>query len=467
MTTTAVATPRPKRIPSSRWKADLLGILAIASVVLTVWIWARSGGVLQTFVYPQYAVESQALLTGLLAQTFMALQVILLARIPWVERSWGHDILAGRHRLLGYWSFWLMIAHVVLFAISRASGAGSEGPLHELYLLFVGDSWMLLASLGTFMLIVVVVTSIRAARQRIRYESWHLIHLYSYLGMALAFPHQLFDGTHFHEWWTQVFWWVMFLGALVATLIYRVYYPIRRSLRHGLHVTRVTDEAPGVSSIEMEGRDLDRLRTKSGQFFIWRFLGGAGWTRGHPYTISAAPTKERLRITVQAVGDGSARAVAIKPGTRVVIEGPYGTLTEEVRRHPRMVMIAAGVGVTPFTGMLHDADYGPGEATLLFRTSSVEDAMHLGELETLAARRGFTLHMLAGRRRAPDSWLPDWLPEGVDGRSDGDVLRQLAPDIAHADVFICGPERWNHLVRSSLKDAGVAIRDIHIEDYSW
>ena len=467
MTTTALASPGRTRTPKSRWKADLLGILAIASVVLTIWIWARTGGVLQTFVYPQYALESQALLTGLLAQTLMALQVIFLARIPWVEQSWGHDVLAGRHRLLGYWSFWLMIAHVALFAINRASQSGADGPLHELYLLFVGDSWMLLTSLGTFMLVVVVVTSIRAARTRIRYESWHLIHLYSYLGMALAFPHQLFDGTHFHVWWTQAFWWVMFLAALAATLVYRVYYPIRRSLRHGLRVTRVSPEAPGVSSIEMEGRDLDRLQAKSGQFFIWRFLGGTGWTRGHPYTISAAPTNEKLRITVQAVGDGSSRAVTIKPGTPVLIEGPYGTLTEDVRRHPKMLMIAAGVGITPFIGMLEDADYQPGEVTLLFRTSSVESAMHLDELAVLAKQRGFTLHPLAGARRAEDSWLPAWLPAGVDGSSDADALRQLAPSITESDIFICGPEKWNHLVRSSLRDAGVAKRDVHLEDYSW
>ncbi|MEO3858171.1 hypothetical protein [Acrocarpospora sp. B8E8] len=75
-TTTAWRAAQAGRRPRSVWKADLLAILAIASMVLTVWIWARTGGFLQTFVYPEYIVESQALLTGLLAQTLMALQVI-------------------------------------------------------------------------------------------------------------------------------------------------------------------------------------------------------------------------------------------------------------------------------------------------------------------------------------------------------------------------------------------------------
>lgn len=432
-------------------------------MVVTVWIWARSGGILQTFVYPQYAIESQSLLTGLLATCLMSLQVLYMARIPWVEQSWGHDVLARRHRLLGFWSFWLMMAHVALFAWSRATEAGVEGPWTALYQLFVADSWMLMASLGTLMIVVVVVTSIRAARKRIRYESWHLIHLYAYLGIIFAFPHQLFDGTHFHELWTQTFWWVMFLVPLTATLVYRVIVPLRRSLRHRLRVADIRDEAPGVSSITMTGRDLDALKTKSGQFFIWRFLGGQGWTRGHPYTISAAPRSDRLRITVQAVGDGSERAYRIQPGTRVMIEGPYGVLTTDARTHEHLVMIAAGVGITPFTGMLEDGDYGPGDVTLVYRVRDREHAIHLDELEQLAETRGVRLILLSGRRRSGDSWLPKDSPEN----SDTDVLRELVPEITDADVFICGPAVWNNAVRNSLRQAGVAKTDIHIEDFSW
>jgi DMSO/TMAO reductase YedYZ heme-binding membrane subunit len=50
---------------------------------------------------------------------------------------------------------------------------------------------MLLALAGTLCLVMVVGTSIRAARTRLRYESWHLLHLYAYLGVGLALPHQL------------------------------------------------------------------------------------------------------------------------------------------------------------------------------------------------------------------------------------------------------------------------------------
>jgi hypothetical protein len=94
---TAIASvSKPSSARTRSWMpqlaADLMGLLAIAAVVVTTWIWARAGGLLQTFVYPQYLLESQALYTGLLSQVLMILMVLFMARIPWVERSWGHDV---------------------------------------------------------------------------------------------------------------------------------------------------------------------------------------------------------------------------------------------------------------------------------------------------------------------------------------------------------------------------------------
>ena len=53
-----------------------------------------------------------------------------------------------------------------------------------------------------------------------------------------------------------------------------------RSLRHRLVVHAVVKEAPGVYSVLLRGRHLDRLPVRAGQFCTWRFLSGPGWTRG-------------------------------------------------------------------------------------------------------------------------------------------------------------------------------------------
>jgi predicted ferric reductase len=442
--------------------ADLYGPLAILSVVAVVCLWVMNQGVISVFSGFDRSLGSLGLLTGLVSADLMLVQVVLLARIPQVEQAWGHDLLAHRHRWVGFWSFWLMIAHVAAFAIERLMRAGSSA-WARLWAVFVTDSWMLWATIGTIMVIAVTITSIRMARRKLRYESWHLLHLYAYLGIILVWPHMLADGSDFHQSYARVYWWTIYLISVATVLIWRVALPIWRSVYHRMRVTGVVTETPDVYSVHVRGHHLDKLRTKSGQFFIWRFMDGPGWTRGNPYTISAAPRDDQMRVTIQAAGDGSARVEHLKAGTRVLIEGPYGTMTAERRTQPRMLLIAAGVGITPMRAILEDSVYRPGEATLVYRYTTEEHAIFRDELIELSQRRGLELFLLPGRRRADDSWLP----AGVNDVDDAEHLRRAVPDIAERDIFICGPAAWIASVRAACRKAGVHREQIHTEDYAW
>ncbi|MEU9371991.1 ferredoxin reductase family protein [Streptomyces avermitilis] len=443
--------------------ADPLGALAILSAVAVVALWVMNQGGPLSLTTPDRAMGSLGLLTGLLASDLMILQVVLLARIPWVERSWGHDLLTRRHRWLGFASFWLMTAHVVLFAVERAVREPAA-MLDALVRVFITDSWMLFATVGTILLIMVVVTSVRAARRRLRYESWHLIHLYSYAGIAATFPHTFVDGADFHETWIRIYWWCLYGFAFAVTLIYRIALPAWRSFHHRMRVESVVTEALGVVSITAKGHRLDKMKTASGQFFIWRFLDGPGWSRGNPYTLSAAPTHDRLRITIKAAGDGSERAAQLKPGTRVLIEGPYGTLTARRRTQPRMLLIAAGIGITPMRALLEDTPYAPGEATLIYRYSEAQHAVFVDELRAIAARRGVELIFLPGPRRADTSWQAAG-PAHLD--DDAQVLKDIVPDLAHRDIYVCGPPNWITAVRKAARGAGAHRDNVRTEEFAW
>ncbi|MEV4032319.1 ferredoxin reductase family protein [Streptomyces umbrinus] len=468
MTLSTILPRGRRRPPAERGRrgftaADPLGALAILSVVAVVALWVMNQGGPLGLTTTDRAMGSLGLLTGLLASDLMILEVVLLARIPWVERSWGHDLLTRRHRWIGFASFWLMIAHVVLFAVERAVRE-PDAMLDALVRVFVTDSWMLFATVGTVLLIMAVVTSIRAARRRLRYESWHLLHLYSYAGIAATFPHTFVDGADFHETWTRVYWWCLYGFAFAVTLMYRVALPTWRSLHHRLRVESVVTEVPGTVSVTLTGHRLDRMRTASGQFFVWRFLDGPGWTRGNPYTLSAAPTRDRLRITIKAAGDGSARAARLTPGTRALIEGPYGTLTARQRTQPRMLLIAAGIGITPMRALIEDTAYANGETTLIYRYNEDQHAVFADELRAIAAHRGVELIFLPGPRRADTSWQASG-PAHLD--DDAQVLKNLVPDIAHCDIYVCGPPAWITAVRKAARGAGAHRDHIHTEEFAW
>ena len=91
-------------------------------------------------------------------------------------------------------------------------------------------SGVLLATGGTVALVMVVVTSVKAARRRLRYESWHLMHLYAYLGVGLALPHQLWTGQQFISSPARtVFWWSVYAVSAGAVLVWRVGLPVWRN----------------------------------------------------------------------------------------------------------------------------------------------------------------------------------------------------------------------------------------------
>ncbi|MET0423685.1 MAG: ferric reductase-like transmembrane domain-containing protein [Actinoplanes sp.] len=394
-------------------------------------------------------------LAALWSADLLLIQVLLMARIPWVERAYGHDRLARWHRWTGFASFHLLLLHVAL-AVTAYVRVGWAGRL-----VAYPSMWLAFAALAA--LVLVVVTSVRRARRRLRYEKWHLLHLYAYLGVALALPHELFLGRDLAGSIARTYWWGLYLLAAGSVLVFRLGLPVWRTLRHQLRVDHVNPEAPGLVSVYLRGRRLDRLPVRAGQFFVWRFLDGPGGLRGNPFSLSGPPRSDALRITVKTVGDGSARVATLRPGTRVLIEGPFGRLTAATYRGGPVTMLACGVGVTPLLALLWDLPYGRDKATLVYRTRHAHEVAFLSELEWLAANRGVRLVPLVGPRAAPDSWLPVEYAE----YTDAEALLSLSPDIAGHDVYVCGPDAWTDAVFRAARAAGVPSAGMHRERFAW
>jgi predicted ferric reductase len=313
---------------------------------------------------------------------------------------------------------------------------------------------MALASAGLFAM--VAVSSVRAARRRLSYETWYGLHLYAYLAIALGFLHQLFVGADFIHDPVAVGYWVALYAVTVAlVLVFRIGQPIWLSARHRLRVSNIVTEAPGVISIYLSGRNLDRLAVRSGQYFVWRFLTRDGWWRGHPFSISSAPNGSWLRITIKELGDWSKALQHVSIGTRVFIEGPYGVLTGARRTQPKVLLVAGGIGITPLRALLEALPAAYGDLTMLYRVRSHGDVVFRDELETLARERGAKVHYLVGRRDATGDQL------------DPATLERLVPDIAERDVYLCGPVPMMQRVEASLESLGLPPERVHAERFAY
>jgi len=460
---TAAPVTAAARLPTPRWWGDAAGVGAGLSLLIVTVLWVSNGGVQQIAAGGADAVSAAGRLAGLWASDLLLLQVLMMARIPLVERAFGQDRLARWHRWAGFSSFWLLMTHIVLITIGYA-GAGHANVFAELWEMTVTYPGLLLAVAGTALLIMIVVTSVRAARRRLRYESWHLLHLYAYLGAGLALPHQLWTGTDFvGSPAATAYWWTLYAVSAGGVLVYRIGLPLGRNWRHRLVVSHVVPEGPGLTSVYLRGRGLERLPARAGQFFQWRFLDGPGWTRSHPYSLSATPQPDSLRITVKDLGDGSARVASLRPGTKVFIEGPYGKLTGDTYQGGPVVLLACGIGVTPLLSLLGELPYAPGAATLVYRARNEAEVAFRGELEWFARHRGVRLAYLLGPRAARQSWLPAQYAD----HSDAGALREIAPHIAGAHVYICGPPEWTEAASAAARAAGVPTERLHTELFSW
>lgn len=444
--------PAQARQPRSRlWIARLIQAIFFANILLIVGLWVNGGNV--AAVHTEAALlTSVGRITGLLASYFLLIQVLLLARLPFLKALAGFDRLAVWHRWNGRATVLLILAHVVFITIgyALADRLSLGGEIASLLTNYPG---MVEAVVGTALLILVGVTSAVIVRRRLRYETWYAVHMMAYLGIVLAWFHQIPTGNELVvNPVAAAYWTALYLVTLQLVVAFRVAQPLLRGWWHGMRVVEVIPEGPGVVSLRIAGRHLDWMDVHAGQFFLWRFLAPGMWRESHPFSLSAAPQRGSLRVTVKELGDFTSRLAQITPGTRVMAEGPFGSFTSQARRHERAVLIAAGIGITPIRALLEEMT---GDLTLIYRAASEDDLIFRPELDQLA-RRGITVHYLVGDHRLPENSHLLSAPH----------LRQLVPDIANRDVYLCGPGPVMRSVQRTLRRLGVARASIHTDEFS-
>jgi predicted ferric reductase len=394
-------------------------------------------------------------ITGLLAGYGMVVLVALMARIPPLERGIGADRLARWHARGGRYSVCLVVAHGLLITWGYAVTAHT-GVVSEASTLLLSYPDVLMATVAGLLLVGVGLTSMRAARKRLRYETWFYLHFYTYLAVALAFSHQFATGADFvDDALARWVWGAAYAAVGAAILWFRFVVPLLQLRRHQLRVEAVVPEAPGVVSIVVRGRHLQELQAQPGQFFRWRFLARGHWWVSAPYSLSAPVRGDTMRITVKALGDDSRSLAAVPLGTRVLTEGPYGAMTADLKERRKVLLVAGGVGITPLRALFETLPAAPGDLTLIYRSSSPADVVFRDELAAVAAERQARLHVVAGRRS-------DLGGDPLSARN----LAANVPDLADHDVYVCGPEPMTLAATRALREAGVPRRRIHSESFT-
>jgi Ferric reductase like transmembrane component len=286
---TSAGTVRPRRSPGQaaahRASRALLTIVVMGALA-TTWMWWRD-------MSPPRGIgdwlSDGGGLAGLLGGYGLGVLLVLMSRVPWLERRIGAGELAGWHARGGRYVLILLVAHTLLIIWGYAASTRTT-LTSETTTLLARYADVLAATVALGLLLGVWLASAGAIRRRLRYETWFYLHLYAYLAAALAFAHEFATGADFatHP-LARIIWALFYVTVAAAVVWYRFCVPVRGAFRHRLRVTRVRHETPVVTTLFVGGRRIVELRAEPGQFFRWRFLTREGWWQSHPFSPADKP----------------------------------------------------------------------------------------------------------------------------------------------------------------------------------
>jgi len=442
--------PRPRKIPKA-WVGDTF-LLVTAIMVVAAVGFSLSQDSLSSLRSPSGILDVVGRASGMAGTVLMVVMVMMAIRLPVLERSVGQDRLIRWHRTLGGWPIVLIAVHIGAITWGYAT-ASHSGVIHQFLTFVFHAPDIFMATVAFLLLVMAGVTSYRQVRRKMKYETWWAVHLYLYLALGLAVAHQIRTGIMFmYSPTTQKVWVEMWIAVALVALSSRVLLPLGRNVILGLRVASVKEVAPDVFAITVKGRRVGKLAVDGGQFFQWRFASPGLLWHSHPYSISAMPRPPYLRVTIKALGDQSTAVRHLAPGTRVFVEGPYGSFTRHALQSRDVTLIGAGVGITPLRALLEDLPVKV-KPTVIVRARTLEDLVHHDEIAALVARRGGVLHELIGTRHQ----VPLNAPR----------LHQLVPQLGNSDVYVCGPSEFSASVLRALDSLRVPAGQIHCEEFSF
>ena len=316
------------------------------------------------------------------------------------------------------------------------------------------------AVIGQGLMIIAIIISVFAVLKKVRYETWYGEHLLQYVALALVFGHQVAIGSDFTDnRYFKIYWCALYAFVAGVVVYCRFLNPLKYYLRHRFRVARLVTETGDVTSIYIEGKDLEKYPVKAGQFLIVRFLAKGFRWEAHPFSMSCCPDGGQLRLTIKQLGDFTRKIPELKPGTPVLIDGPNGIFTAGNSGSNKVLMIAGGIGITPVRSVAEEMVYAGRDIVLIYGNRNSKSIVFKKELDELASKAQGRLkifHVMSDE--------PGW--PGEKGRIDRERIERLAPDIMERDVFLCGPPVMMKGIRATLAGMNVPSSRIHYERFA-
>lgn len=422
-------------------------VTAALGVGPLIWVGAAAG--IEDVSGAPDVVRLAGAAAGVAGLSWLLLAMVLSIRVPGLDGAFGGLLSLWRfHHRLGAASFVLVMLHPVLLALAAAA----DGPRVVLAVLTPSwQAWPVWSGWVALLLMMVYLAPSFAFFGHPRYQRWKTLHRLSAAAVLLAVVHGVALSRALPG--AQALWLWGGFGALAGVAFVWRLLLSRWLSRRDYVISHVQPLAEGVVELTLDGPP---LAFRPGQFVYLTPLDsalGAGCGEEHPYSIVSAPHEDVVRIGVKDLGDASHALLDVTPGSRALLEGPYGEFLPAAHQEPAL-WIGGGIGLTPFVSAARSfaRSGGPADVHLVYCANDPTRAYYLDELKDIAAREpGFTVQAHYFAEQGPLSL---------------EYLRANVPSYAWRQAYVCGPLPLLDLARRLLRDSGVPRRHITTEEFN-
>jgi ferredoxin-NADP reductase len=212
----------------------------------------------------------------------------------------------------------------------------------------------------------------------------------------------------------------------------------------------------------------EEFEFEAGQFANFTLLGSAhtdlkGDTR--TLSIASAPHERNLMVAMRMRVTAFKRTLNSLPiGAELLLQGPYGWMTLAKNGARPAVLLAGGIGITPFRSLIWNAaeSLSPRRIVLFYSVRVPEEAAFLEELQEMERYNG--RYKLISTVTQPEKMKTPW--RGETGRISIEMLSRWIPDLRVPTYYIAGPPGMVTSVRQMLIDSGISEEDIRAEEFA-
>lgn len=379
--------------------------------------------------------------TILLSYTF-----ILSSRFNFLEKIFGSlDTIYKKHHLSGALAFLLLISHPILLALNAFQSSSSA----KVYLL---PSTNLIYSTGVLALYSLIISLTFTLLVKLPYHLWFKTHQLMGIVLPLALIHTLFINSDISRSPLLKIWiiaWILI--ASIAYLYKRFFYA-----NHGPKVLYQVDNLENINGLlDLSLSPINNsLKYYPGQFIFISFEQNGITTEFHPFTIASSPNSKNLRLCLKVVSNYTASLIDLKRGTKATILGPYGHLYKAFETNKNLILIAGGIGITPFMSMIETeiVNQKNRQLNLFYSTKSIDSAFNNFRFTSLSTQNNNFKYYPVFTDKNP--------------RLSAKYIQKRCSNFLSSNIIICGPQIMIADLKNQLTYLNVKSQNIFIEDFS-